>query len=491
MRFLPKLLCLFRRTIYTRKVITGEIDNLKDELEAISGEEATARQLAVAALEGSSLAPFYPSEYLDELGTEVEDSKEQTQPVQAWIDLAEELLNDDLRTADDIYLALVLVSAEVAREFARVRPEGAGFARICKAFTDRISHEEKERWDERVGREPTLADRDHHPAMARAIESGEAEFSLLSEARSYKQWKFFSNARANRTYDRFYLPVRHAFELAHGRIVEEYWCDEVPFGVVRTTGGAGGSRLHFDGDYGATVSEVINRCKEVHRKAREFLPRQEYDTSVGDLYGLLTDLAATMDAAAALDKEGAVSPKVDREPYLKRVEEVEKDLGTGMARRGQRWYIAGTVFGLVLLALALLLLTLISHGHVQQVLEGAIFGAAGALASVLYRMHRGELAVDAQQGRVLVYIAAVVRPLTGALFGGVITALLLSELLPVKIPDPGDKRFYFLGTLAFVAGLSERWAPDLLQLTADQIAPEVAANPKKQKQKQPVPDPTV
>lgn len=87
-------------------------------------------------------------------------------------------------------------------------------------------------------------------------------------------------------------------------------------------------------------------------------------------------------------------------------------------------------------------------------------------------MNRGDLEVDSQQGRSLVYLGASVRPLTGALFGGIVAALFLSGLLPISVPDTDPERFCFLGVLSFIAGFSERWAPDLLQSTAERVAAE-------------------
>lgn len=445
-------------------------NSVKAELEGALPGDVSARRLAAAALERSSLAAYYSAEFATQLSDGAGGEEEPSQTVGAWIEAAESNLPGPPETGDRVYLALVLVSAGVAEEFARARPDAAGFDRICTAFTDDLTHQNKERWDDLVAGSPTLPDRRQHPVMAGAVESGEAEFSLLGEARTYQQEQFLPNESANRTYKRFYPAIRRAFEARHGQVLEEYWCGNVALGVVRTTGGRSLSQLHFDGNYNETVGEVINRCKEVYWQALEFLPPAEYEAMVRDLYGLLTDLFATIDRVAVLGTDGKSTYAVDSAPFLKRLEELEADVARAISRRGQRWYIAGTVIGLLGLSIVLALLALLSLGDWKQIFEGAIFGAAGALASVLYRMHRGDLAIDAQQGRLLVYTGALVRPLTGALFGGVISALLLSGLLPIEVPADKPERFYFLAVLSFIAGFSERWAPDLLQLTADSVS---------------------
>lgn len=440
-------------------------------MEAVLPGKVSAGELAAAALERGSLLDYYDPGFLGKLRSATGNGAVST--VGEWIGFGERRLPDGVGKGDEVYLVLVLESEEVAREFCRARPASAGFERICKSFTDRLSHEDKEQWDDRVGVSPTLGDRKRAPSMAQAIDSGEAEFSLLSEARCFQHAAFLPGQRAaNRTYERFYLPLRGAFETTHGRIVEELWCHKIPLGVVLTTGGSTGNRLHFDGVYSEKLGEVINRCKDVHGRARRFLPPEEYRTLAGEMYGVLTDLFGHTDESATLGVDGSSTYDVDGKPYLERMDLIESKLERGMTRRGERWYLAGTVIGLASLSVLFGVLALLSLGDWEQIFEGAIFGAAGALASVLYRMHRGELSIDAQQGRLLVYIAASVRPLTGALFGGAIIALLLSGLLPIEVPEDDSDRFYFLGVLAFIAGLSERWAPDLLQLTADQISAE-------------------
>lgn len=324
--------------------------------------------------------------------------------------------------------------------------------------------------------------------MAKALETGRAEFSLLSEARCYLQERFEKNPVANATYRRFHIPIRKAFEARHGQILEEYWCDQVPVGAVRTSGGSSGAQLHFDGKYDEDVMDVFNRCKEINRKGREFLPRAEYKTLAGNLYGLLTDFLSTVDAAKDTAKRKGKSAKpLKTKPYRSRLEGLEAELEEGMRRQGQRWYIFGTAVGVLFLAVIFGVLAALNLelGPWRRIFEGAIFGAAGALGSVLFRMNRGELKVDAQQGLRLVLMSALVKPLTGAVFGGIVTALFLSGLLPVHVPASDPSRFYFLGVLAFVAGLSERWGPDLLLLTAEGVTADAKEPARSASKKQP------
>jgi hypothetical protein len=55
------------------------------------------------------------------------------------------------------------------------------------------------------------------------------------------------------------------------------------------------------------------------------------------------------------------------------------------------------------------------------------------------------------------------RPLIGAIFGLLVYALIQSNLLPLSVASTNE--LYFYGVIGFLAGFSERWAPDLLQTT--------------------------
>lgn len=436
----------------------------------------SAPRLAAAALRRSALKDHYAADFPDRLGGARPDAVDGDREVATWIEAAEEVAEMPLITDEDVYFALVFVSPAFAKEFADERPQSVAFERHSDAFTDRLGHAAKERWDLGAAGAPTPRDRVRLPVMGRALDLGEAEFSLLSEARCYLQSKFESDPVANATYRRFHLPIHQAFEARHGPIAEEYWCTRAPIGVVRTSGGSSRAQVHFDGDYDERFIELFNRCKEINRKSREFLPQAEHETMAGNLYGLLTDFLATVDrTAAAANADGDWAPRVRLKPFLDRVKGLEAELDAGSGRQGQRWYIAGTVVGLVAIGAVLAFAAALADGNWTRIFEGAIFGAAGALASVLYRMNRGALKVDAQQGKRLVYTGALVKPLAGAVFGGIVVALLLSGLLPIEVPEADPQRFYFLGVLAFVAGFSERWAPNLLQLTAERVSGEAKA----------------
>jgi hypothetical protein len=463
---------------------------LKEQLADELPDKITGSEFAAAVLRRSDLVEQYGGDFPAHLARMKKGGRKQL--ATTWIDRAERAAKIPLESAADAYLAMAFVAPGFAKEFAAERPQSVAFERAAARFTDRLSHEDKERWDDCVASTPTPRDRTHLPAMARALEVGKAEFSTFSEAHIYRLPKFEGRVSARSAYRRFLLPVRRAFEAEHGNILDEYWCAQTPVGTVRTAGGSSKIRVHFDGDYDECLVDIFNRCKEINRKGRRFLPGREYETLAGNLYGLLTDLLAAVDRAIAKaakkDKDSAIA-SLDQEPFLRRVEGLEAELDDGSRREGQRWYIFGTVIGLLVIGAAFIVAGSQVSGNWKQIFEGAVFGAAGALASVFFRTKLGKLEVDAQQGKILIVVSALVKPLTGAIFGGIIAALVLSGLPHIKVPKSDSTRFFFLGVLAFIAGFSERWAPNLLQQTGERIAAEAASEGKPTPADAPAPTP--
>lgn len=437
--------------------------HLERELGVSRYRGLSALQFAAALVGSTALVDDYPADFAEQLAGLSPNGEQGRRPA-AWIEECQPFVSGQ-PSPEKLFFALVFASDSFAAEFLRWRPSGAAFERRCRAFTDVLDHPQKERWDRLVGVAPTPSDRVRLQAMAKAADCREAEFTQLVEARCYQQPGFHDVERERLSYRRFYPLILDAFENKHGRITEEYWGSQVPTGLVRT---AGGDRIHFEGNFPDLAETIVIRCAGLRQKAEEYLTVKEYEYVISDLYRLLSNLYEEVDLAAAA---GRPFDTGKAEELMARVGAIDADVEGRMARRGQRWYVGGTFLGLSALTVVMTPLIAINLGDWEQLFIGAIFGAAGAIGSVLFRMGRRMLPVDASQGAKLVYVAALVRPLTGALFGAIVSAIALSSLLPIEIPAADPKRFYFLGVLSFIAGFSERWAPDLLAATAQQIVP--------------------
>ena len=98
----------------------------------------------------------------------------------------------------------------------------------------------------------------------------------------------------------------------------------------------------------------------------------------------------------------------------------------------------------------------------------AVFGAAGALASIFVRIRtfasiRGRSPVE-------MFLVGFTRPILGILFALFIFTVISAGLVPLLVEEPS----FFWATVAFVAGFSERLAPDVANRTEATI---LAANP--------------
>lgn len=91
-------------------------------------------------------------------------------------------------------------------------------------------------------------------------------------------------------------------------------------------------------------------------------------------------------------------------------------------------------------------------------------GAVGALVSVMSRMNQGEdkFSIDYEVGRNSIRRMGSFRPILGAVFGVVLYFTLSSGILQTEIPPDDSQAFFYYGTLAFIAGFSERFTKVIL-----------------------------
>ena len=124
------------------------------------------------------------------------------------------------------------------------------------------------------------------------------------------------------------------------------------------------------------------------------------------------------------------------------------------------------VIGLLLMAflVALVVVPLVLWGsvrwdsHVHGVVISAAAGAIGAIVSVLQRMasEKSKFAVHYDLGKRTLYMLGSNRPVLGVVFG-VFTYFVLASGVLGTSPPTNTNPLYYYGSLAFVAGFSERF----------------------------------
>jgi prepilin signal peptidase PulO-like enzyme (type II secretory pathway) len=133
-------------------------------------------------------------------------------------------------------------------------------------------------------------------------------------------------------------------------------------------------------------------------------------------------------------------------------------------RIGRTVYTQGMIIGLFLVAAlaTAFVLPLLSwnvagwDADLQALLISFGAGAIGGFVSVLQRMASEKFVVHYDLGKRTLYMLGSYRPVLGAVFG-VFTYFLLASNLLETIPPDGDHALYYYGSLAFVAGFSERF----------------------------------
>jgi len=100
--------------------------------------------------------------------------------------------------------------------------------------------------------------------------------------------------------------------------------------------------------------------------------------------------------------------------------------------------------------------------HVRDFVGTTVGGALGAVLGALARLGRGDIRFSPEVSRREAKIIGASRPLIGALFGVIIYFGLISQLLAVRLSGTPGRQFFALCVIAFIAGLNERFAREML-----------------------------
>jgi hypothetical protein len=284
-----------------------------------------------------------------------------------------------------------------------------------------------------------------------------------------------------------FLALRAAFQQEHGEIVESYFAQDAPIGVVLVSADRGrrssGTALQVHvADAGPLPSALVELVRTVmhekHRLAGRVYGRAR-DIVVHDAYSLVVYLLAT---AGRTDQDDGSTPTPAAEVVQRDLDRLRR-FARDAARRTALWfYLMGLAIGAVF-GMGLIVVTYHSS-IVDMVTDGATLAACltggvfGAVISVMVRVTRGTtLDVDSTRGRLVLLLAGSFRPVIGAVFGAVLLVLTHGRLLPFSAPvGPAatagvDGAVCFFIGLAFLAGFSERWAQDTIVSSAPKVPP--------------------
>jgi hypothetical protein len=279
-----------------------------------------------------------------------------------------------------------------------------------------------------------------------------------------------------------YHELLRQFQLAHGKLLNAYWCTSEASAVALTEvqrGRYGGFlwrrapdiQLHTATDWvtrdAPELGHVLHTCETLGIRASEVLSGTAERITMQWILSVAGYTLGVVDQAEGKPTPGQIETAARRaNAELAQVETYYDRVGN---KTGKLVYFAGMLGGLVWLAVLAAvgagLYSLTGHLDRHDVATQTFFicyamGAVGAFVSVMVRMasaREGSFTVDYEVGRKAIRRVGNFRPVIGAIFAVVLYIALRGGLIQLKTP-PGHQTQFFYATLAFLAGFSERRA---------------------------------
>jgi hypothetical protein len=283
-----------------------------------------------------------------------------------------------------------------------------------------------------------------------------------------------------------YCALLQAFERANGPIVNYYFSTSGVSAVVITRITSMfywrekrrvliylGNRSLADGipEFEGAVWNTVWTARSTERGSDRLLPYSCRKVVADFLFTVLVMLIGTLDAVARRSSSPSPSPadrRLLRDVGLSAIEmlgHVDEYVKRSELQTAVRYYLFGLPVGIAVLAAALM--PFVDRGESldtdpNRLLIAAAAGGVGAIASVMFRITRGQnLEVNLGEGSLVTLVGGAFRPLIGAVFGVALYVLVQGGLLPLDDSDGGRELMFYVG-LSFLAGFSERWAQDTI-----------------------------
>jgi tetrahydromethanopterin S-methyltransferase subunit G len=274
-----------------------------------------------------------------------------------------------------------------------------------------------------------------------------------------------------------YRETRAAFEARHGEIVSEYWSIMEPSGVALTFKKApillspfvnDSREFHRSTDWvtrhNPELADVLFDCENLSIRICEVLRYTPESVGLKRIMAVASHVLGVIDRAEGkVDNAQAARVAVQEDRELRDIRDYYRRAGV---RIGRTVYTQGMIIGMLLMAflLALVVVPLVLWGsakwdvHLHEIVISVAAGAVGAFVSVLQRMasEKSKFVVHYDLGKRTLYMLGSYRPVLGAVFGVFTYFVLASGILGTSPPTETDPLYYY-GSLAFVAGFSERF----------------------------------
>jgi hypothetical protein len=275
------------------------------------------------------------------------------------------------------------------------------------------------------------------------------------------------------------------FQAEEGPLVHSYWSTKRPSAVALTikenewltqllTDHDCRIRLHRVTDWLAresTIAELLHHCDTLAIKVSEVLRGSSERIAMQWLYTVESHLLGFIERTGGRADKAALKEVVrSQTEELIEIERYYARAATKAARIVYFWgMVAGAAVSAALgtgLALALWLADGFDPPNTlttQTFFLCFVAGTLGAFISVLMRMSSNSFRVDYEVGRSTIRRLGSFRPFIGAIFGVVLFFVVESGILSIDLDSmtPNEKFFYY-GSLAFLAGFNERFTNVIL-----------------------------
>jgi len=277
---------------------------------------------------------------------------------------------------------------------------------------------------------------------------------------------------------RRYRKTRAAFEERYGEIIGEYWSIMEPSGVALTHKKVpvllspiidDDRQFHRSTDWvtrhNPALADVLFNCENLAIRISEVLRYTSESVGLKRIMAVASHVLGIIDRdQGQVEEDEAKRIATKQNDELREIRDYYRKAG---ARIGLTVYTQGMIVGVlvigVLLALGVVALTV--WGSLSwdpddtRIVVSVAAGAIGAFVSVLQRISsdKSKFSVHYDLGKRTLYMLGSYRPVLGAVFGVFTYFVLASGILHTTAPGDKTTALYYYGSLAFVAGFSERF----------------------------------
>lgn len=319
------------------------------------------------------------------------------------------------------------------------------------------------------------------PSFDALLASGSVPIAEVVRAKVMTSPRLTQDAEERAIGDYFYPLVLQSFRTEH-KGVDIMIQEDVGFGTVLHSADQGDPEgdkldwavirrtLRFDW---TLPRELLIETQELADEARRWLrnPGERRDV-LAQLYNVMTQIGTSIGrenrlCAADQDESTKPSPRIEQDESIirKQLDAARARFLSEVERAAQSRYAYGMAIGAaVMLALCGVIAGILALNDIKAInAVGLAAGAVGACVSVLERMTRGKLEINAQSGDWTLLAFGALRPVVGGILGFLIYLIIRAELISVFVlPKSTGAALAYIAVFAFAAGFSERFAQDVL-----------------------------